>query len=762
MQNRNVVFNRSLLAVAVALTFAAGVALADDVKDLSDPNTRSASVSVEDLTAVNPLYRYYSGINSPGVYATFGVDLVNRDAEGYWLKFYGRDLGKAGIQEAGASYEKQGDWRIAVDYNEITKYAPYEIQTKVGGIDSGSVTLNSDFRSFNGLGPDASLKLERTSTSVSASKFLSNNWKFNFSFKGEDKTGAILSAAEGDTRSGLTPANAGVPVAGKNYATEYFAPQPENYKHAQVSASVDYYTKKFQISGGYYSSFFTNNHNALNVTPGTDPSATVAYAAVQVPWISLPPSNDLQQLYVQGAYNFSDATHASFKVTRARLSQDDNFISPTTVTGLNPSGVVYAPGITNTNLGAIVDSTTAAAKVTSRLTRDLDLLASWRYDGRDDRTTVRPYVISGGTAYTNGPYSPTTNHGKLELSYRLPDNYRLSGAYDYNQKKMPETAAIATAEPGLAWRESITENTFHLDLRKSMSETVNGTATVAHGVRTGSAWVQPPAGTTGVTFPTATYVAAPTNFSDRTRDSVKLMLDWNPLARLSLQAYGQYARDRYTSSPEGPPTAGYALVGPLGLQTDNNVLYGLDAAFAITNHWKATLYYSGTLNGTNQNEMQTPRPSGVQSCNGTGKVVSGTITGNNYTCVPWGADLDIQGQVFGAGLNGAVGQWDLGAKYLYSRDRTSYGINYTDPGQLSPVPAGAGALPDSIYRISQLRLSGTYAYSKLTKIRLDYIYDLRDLDDYAWSNWTFSDGTRVLSPSNQKTEAVGLTVTTSF
>ncbi len=746
MKNGTLTFARSSVAIAVALAFPAGAALADEeVQELVNPNVRDVSVGLLYLNEVNPLYRYYSGLNSAGTSGYLGLDLINRSDNGTWGRIQGRNLGLSGIQEFGASYEKQGDWRIGLDYNEITKYAPYTLNTKVGGIGTNTINLNQDFRSFKGLGPDTSLKLERTATSLSGNKFFSDRFKFSFSVKSEDKSGAIMSAANGNTITGLTPANAGVPAAGKSYATQYFAPQPENYKHNQIALSLDYFTKTFQLTGGYYGSFFNNANNALNVRPGTDPAVTQNYAtsaiplSTQVPWISLPPDNHSQQLYLSGAYSFTDLTRLSFKASRARGVQDDSFI-PNSAGGTNPLGVTYLPGMTSTNLGGVVDTTSYAGRLTSRLDKNLDLMASWRYEDRDDKTPIRTYIISAGTPFTNEHESHTPNPGKLELGYRLPSGYRLTGGFDYDQKKTPD-----------AIREEVHENTLRVELLKSMSDTLNGRVMLAHGKRSGGDWNLLAPALTGTTFPTATNVTAPLQFSDRTRDKAKIMLDWTPVQKLSLQAYYEHGEDKYTSAPEGPAAPGFFLTA-MGLLSGKSDLYGLDLAYALNEQWKANAYYTFNRTRTHQNEAQTPR-GGVQTCAGT--------TATN-TCVPWTADLDLRGEVLGAGLQGSAGRWDLGAKYLYSKDWTSYAIGFTDPGTLSPVPAGAGSLPDTVYKLNRLQLSGTYPFRKTTRVRIDYIYDVRKLDDYTWANWTFSDGTRVFVQPKQTTQLLGVTLIQSF
>jgi predicted porin len=121
--------------------------------------------------------------------------------------------------------------------------------------------------------------------------------------------------------------------------------------------------------------------------------------------------------------------------------------------------------------------------------------------------------------------------------------------------------------------------------------------------------------------------------------------------------------------------------------------------------------------------------------------------------------------VFGAGAKGKIARWDLGADYLYSKDTTNYTIAFnpaypTAAG--SAVPAGAGVLPNTNYTLNRLKLFGTYAFNKQTRLRLDYIYDVRKMDDYTWTNWTFSDGTRVNVDPKQTTSFVGLTLLQSF
>ena len=753
MKNSHHAFTRSCIAVAIVLAFPADFVLADEVQALTSPNVSEFTLHGQDLNAVNPDYRESSGLNRAGVLGSLDINVVNRNPEGEWFTLQGRNLGLPGIQEGNASYEKQGDWRVGLGYNEITHYAPYTLNTKVGGIGTGTINLNPDFRSNKGLGPEADLSLHRTATSLGATKSITDHLKFNFSIKAEKKEGAVMSSSEGNSLTGLTPANSGVPVAGKTYATTYFAPQPENYQHNQLNASFDYFTKKFQIDGGYYGSFFNNANTALNVRPGqADPAVAGPTLSSQTPWIALPPNNHSQQLYLNSAYHFSDSTHGSFKATVAQGVQDAAFIPNVANSSvLNPSGVAYAPGITNSNLGAVVNTSTLAGRVTSKLNTNLDLMGSWRFENRQDATPIRQYITGGNY---NVQESWKRNNGKLELNYRVNDDYRMIGGVDYNQKSMP-----------FAVRTQTHETVAHAELRKSMSETLNGSLLLSHGVRGGGSWNLAPVDLSGatVTFPTATNVAAPIEYSDRTEDKIKAMVDWNPITPLSLQFYYEHNQDKYTSAPEGPASGNYPLTA-MGLLNGKTDLFGVDATYMVNKDWKLNGYYSYNQNKTHQNELQTPRPSaGVQTCAGSGVIAAATNTlSSSTTCVPWAADLDMNGQVFGAGVKGRVGTWHLEGKYLLARDATSYNITYTGDNKYSQTAAGAGVLPNTVYLRNRLHLSGVYDYNKDTKIRLDMLVDVLHVNDYTWTGWTFSDGTQVNMAPTQKTYLMGVSITRAF
>ncbi|WP_407278877.1 MtrB/PioB family decaheme-associated outer membrane protein [Aromatoleum evansii] len=706
--DNNRIFKRTVLALAVSMAFPVSSALAqeDEVAELISPNVAEASIRLQHLNEVNPLYRQYYGINDEGIHGSADLKVIRRSDEGRWLRIEGRDLGLR-TQEFGASIEQQGDWKLGIDYNQIPRYAPFEVSTRVTGIGHDSLNLGTRF-------DDKDLKTERTATSLTATKFISKNLQANVTFKNEDKKGERLFGSNGN-------------VGG--YLGQLFAPEPIDSNHKQIEASLDYATEKFYVSGSYYASFYENKAGKglfvnYGTTGGTGNPVAVQGTPTAMSPLSLAPDNQMHQIALAGGYNFSRDTRANLKVSKSFATQDDSFL---------PSSVVpYLPGMTRSDLGGKVDTTNVFGSITSRVTDKLNLLASWAYEDRDDRTPQLDYASYNGRILQNNPESQTTQRGKFEASYRLPKGYNLTAGYDYDFRKYEGMDEL--------YRDEMTENTYRIDLRKSLSDTLNGSVTLAHSERDGSSW-----GTTPVLVKTATtavgeHWTAPAQFSDRERDKLKLMLDWMPVEPLSVQFAYEYAMDDYKTR-----------IFDIGLNEGRSELFSLDASYRINDRWKANLWYSHSSNDIEQKSLNSTYGS---KCDGT------TLP---YTCVPWGADLKLSSNGVGAGFDGQISsKFSVGGQYLYSRDVSEYDISYADAGALSSIRQGAGILPDTEYTLNTLRLFARYALTKATAIRLDYVWDRREMDDYTWSSWSYSDGTKVFVDPNQITRVIAVTVSHAF
>ncbi len=706
------IFRPTILAIALAAAFPAASAWADDeVSELTSPNVAEAAINLPYTDKINPLYRQYDGVNNAGINANADLDYVRRkDAE--WFRINARNLGLR-TQEMGLSYEKQGDWSISLDYNQIPRYSPYQVSTAVSGVGSNRIVqpniANTAAAANNANLYDVTLKTEREITTLAASKFLMPGLKLGFTVKNEDKSGTRLSGVRGVTGSGATPANI--------YSAFLFAPEPINQNHKQLEATVEYTTEKYQLIAGYYGSFLGAKQNALSVVPGTN----TALVAANLSPIALAPDNSVQQFYVTGAYNFSKDTRANLKVAWSEGRQDDAFlVGQPTLAGIGG------------NLNAKVQNTEVYSAITSRLTRDLKLLASWRYEDRQDKTPVRIFGTSTSngvtTNYYNNPESHTANWGKLEANYRLGAGFNLTGGFDYTNKSSKE------------WeRHDVSELTSRIAVSRSMGEFLNGTLSFAHAERKGSEWNH---GTTPPILPV--YLA------DRNRDRVRGMLDLAATENLNLQfAYEAYFEDYNKST--------------YGLDKGQGQIFSVDGSYAISDVWKLNAWY------TKQNGETRQYAQGAVCTTGN----SSNCTVNTFrtgTLVQWDANLKQDSDQFGLGLNGRISRVDVGAQLLIYQDVNKQelskmpAITCTNAActTTAPVASAMGILPDTKYTQNTLKLFGMYPVSKATRVRLDYIYDMRKMDDYTWSNWVYADGTRVYVKPEQTTQVIGLSLLHAF
>jgi len=411
--------------------------------------------------------------------------------------------------------------------------------------------------------------------------------------------------------------------------------------------------------------------------------------------IGLPPDNQSHQFYVAGGYNFTPTTRGNFKFAYARAEQDDLFVT----------GVPLQPGV-GTNLQGRVDTTRAQLGIVSRPMPKLTLNANLRYEDRDDKTPVLQYGPTGSTTDgTNEPRSIRTTFGSVEGSYALPAAMRVIAGLDYEEKER-NTSPIRI----VSYRETTDETTYRLELRRSMSETLSGAIGVLHADRGGSPFL------TTTTFPTGTgsNVIAPIHLADRTRDTVRLTANWQVADPFSLQFRIDQSQDEYEGSRDG---------SGLGPREADVLNLSVDAAYNFNDEWTGTAWVS-------QNESKYDQSTDPTSA--------------------WQIALKSAGQSYGLGLRGKfLNSFAVGADLTYSDIEDEY-------KQTSLVGAAIPTVPDVSTQLTRLNLFLKYALAKNQGLRLDYIYDQFKTDDWTWTSWNFTDGTRLTQNPDQKVNFVGV------
>jgi MtrB/PioB family decaheme-associated outer membrane protein len=703
-------FSRSILALAVLAAFGSAHAEDDEVAQLTQPES-SASVGLGGVTGDSKdraIYGQYNGRRLDGSNLLLDVDYVKRDdALGLWTNFRGSNLG-LDTQEMSFSQNKQGDWKYSVEYSELVRRDPRTINT--GMVNPFSLAPTVVSLATPGSGTNLNLDIRRKAASLSAEKWITANLMFEGSVKSEDRIGERMSG------TGVACMPAGFSSIPCSTLSGAILMLPENISSTtrQFEARLDYSGEKFLVSGGYYGSFFSNANGFMNpaisgnlynpdgsiLDLSTTPGSTLAGYLQQS--VALPPDNQAQQLYVSGNYAFTQTTRATFKYSYTHATQTADFGSMG-LTGA-PAGV--------SNLGGVLDSTLVQLGVTARPMTKLSMLANLRYEDKADKT---PLALYNG-AYTNDLNSSKKLNGKLEASYKLPDNYRGTLGMDYEtvHRNLPvSTAAVwnATLPPLSGLRDDTQELGYRAELQRSMSETINASVAYVQSRRTGGSWTGiGPVVNTG-NPPTGTY---PMTMEDRIRNKVRVSADWTPTNILSLQFMLENGKDTYTSPSNK------------GLRDTGMSTYGIDAALNMSENWKLTSYLN----------------QGVQTL-------------HVDHSVGYMAELEDVNTSFGLGAVGKVSsKLEVGGDLSLMDD-----TNHYKQSMATGAAIVGGGLPDVTYRMTKIKLYGKYAVQKNANIRVDLVQQSVQFDEWSWGNngtqFTYSDNSSVSMQQNQSVTFLG-------
>lgn len=682
-------FCQTVLAASLLLAF--GGAYAQEVvlspdeirKDLYTPDNR-ISVGVGYQASDNRRFGQYRSLTDEGAYGLLDLNLIKRDdATGTWAKLKGKNLGLYG-REMRFDHERQGDWSYFVQGNQMSNSEPLIIKTGMQGIGTGQQTVNA-----TALKRDVNLKVDHDIYAVGVRKFVGNGFDIRVSAKQDEKKGARMYGA-------LT--------TGMNFLTE-----PIDHVTRQWEVVAGYADRKLQLSGGYSGSSYDNNIPILTEISG----------ATRTP-IALTPSNNAHQLHLAGGYNWNDSTRNSFKLSRSVAYQNETF--DPVFTTIRPSD----------SLNGKLVTTLAFADLTIRPTEQLDLTGSLRYEDRDDQTPEAKYLTltaaqslpsttgafsSAGVTGYNKPRSLKQIKGMLEAGYRLGDDYRLVGSLEHEEMTRNAPTGHPIGYLRVGYRENTNETTGRIELKRTMSETLNGSIAFSHSDRGGSEYI-----------PDTFVIAANTNqnnallWADRSRDKLRMTADWVPSEQWSLQFQADFSDDSYSGRNMGPRKGTAQFVSG-------------DASYRINDKWNLSTWLSQEKTSAKQSTRTDP--------------AAGAVLGK----ILWSADLRDTTMAWGISLKGKPRtNLELGADLSTSLNVAEY-----DMAKIGGVgTAAVNSLPDFFYRQLSLKLFADYALDRQSGVRVDFVMDHRDNNDWTWQNWKYADGTTVTNVPSEKSAFIGI------
>jgi MtrB/PioB family decaheme-associated outer membrane protein len=699
-------FSPKVIVLAMLVAYGPAYAENDDVAVLTNPNVSDISVglgSVSGNESQRSIFGQYSGYAKNPDALLLDFQLIRRDDAGLWTKAEGSDLG-LDDRDLNFSQEKQGSWKYSLDYSELVHRDITTINTGLQGAGTASPTVSG--LAATGTGGNLNLEQKRKDFTLDGAKWITPSLSFEASFKNEEKEGARQFGVGGYCSNAISPLCSG---ATSTVAAYYLLPVPVNSSTQQFEAKLNYFGDRYSVTGGYYGSFYNNSNsvmtpNGIGAQLGAGATQAALAANLSQP-LSLSPDNQAHQVYVLGNYALQPTTHLNYKVAYTHATQDEGF------------GVLGAG-----SLNGEVNTTFAQFGLTARPMPKLSLNANVRYENRDDQTPLGNYVISNtGALYTNSPDNWTRINSKLEAAYQMTSVYRalLGVDYAYVNRDRPASTTLIPADSMAALRERTNEWGIRAELRRAMSDDVNATVSIGHSKREGYHWYElnPATGYAFISYANASALSGtfPVTLLDRSRDTVKLMTDWAPNERLSLQFSLEGGKDSY----QGPTDA--------GMQDSNTFSINMDVAYRLTNAWKITGYASSGRQAQNMQQ------------------------GVGYT-----ANLVDTSTTVGLGAAGQINaKLEIGGDLTFVRDKDHYNLGMT-------TGAAVANLPDSSYSATTLKLHAKYLVDKTSDVRVDVISQHAKFDSWTWLNFAYSDNTTVSLNPTQNIVFLGARYTYHF
>ncbi len=467
----------------------------------------------------------YNGLDKKGAYGILNLDVRggaygSSDDATRW-KVIGTDLG-LDTRSLTGEYGQQGKFRVELGYDELRRNRSDTYQTPYMGAGGNVFTLPSTWitprvpqvsaagTNFRGLSPVTGLApalLNGVSTPpTAAQQTIVNNiiaadvpafqnvdlytkrerydggitynitpqWEVKASVRHEDKTGYK-------------------PMSTVSSQVSEFAatlPDPIDQSTDQYRLSLNFTGDKGYFQAAYYGSLFKNNVQSLT---WQDVSDLTKFATM-----SSAPDNQYHRIGVTGGYRFTSTTKLVMNAAMARSTQNENF-----VTGAQNNQLPL--GVPANSLNGLVVTKIFNMKLTSRPMKDLSVVAAYKYDDRDNRTSINTYMFqdanearaaaaspfnsalglapntlgSNINIYNNRPYSKTLNQADLEGNYRLAKGQAINASYQFQKIDRNCTGSWIDC----ADANTTKENTGRIEWKADLIENLSGRVSYAYSQR---------------------------------------------------------------------------------------------------------------------------------------------------------------------------------------------------------------------------------------------------------------------------------------
>ena len=399
------------LAMSACLLISAGTAIAADDSEAPDtsnwackfcvvPYGWSGTLDFGFLYANDPTPKFadYRGIDKDGFNADFDGKGGYLGERGHYFNFYTDNLAyDSRIVKVDGG--KQGTYDLYANYQEIPRYLGHGTVTPYDGVGTDVLTIPAGAS----LAP-ALLESKRTISGAGFAFTGLRNFRADVDYQRQERDGTKTFSG------GLFFTNAGL------------FPAPLKYKTDRFDAGIEYNGKMFQVRAEFTGSEFKNSYNSVT----WDNPIPIGFGD-EVSRSALEPDNEYQLFSLVGAIRFTDWLRFSGKVSSGEAKQNDPFL-PYSISpdySDRPLPRESLEGKLETSMYNI------AGRLHFRLSRGLDLTASYKASERDNKTPVDVYEPVMFEVYPQGPrsnrpYSYERSLGRVELRYRPTHNLRFN------------------------------------------------------------------------------------------------------------------------------------------------------------------------------------------------------------------------------------------------------------------------------------------------------------------------------------------------
>lgn len=616
-----------------------------------------------------PRHNTYRGFQGEGTYVALDMDFVHRDdPSGTWTRLYLHDLGKDN-PEFRIGHEQQGRWAIWLQGSRTTRTDPRVATTGLQGAGTGTQVIGSSAPKR-----ELTLSQQRDTLALGLQHIVNDTWSVKAGLRQDDTQGSRLFGR------------------GTSNVMEFLT-EPIDGVTTQWHTLVNYNDRRWQFSGGYNGSHYTNHIPLIRSSGGN----TTAFGSSWV--MAQPASNMAHQVHLSGGTELPWQGRTSFKLSRTLATQNQAF-DPVFVRLAGAPGALDGRVVTSLAFWSLTAEPFARTSVT----------ATARHEHRDDQTPENRY-LAAQTPASNGILAGVSGLNKprsfTQTTYNLDAHHRLNGQYRISTGVADETLGrnVPDLYRRMAFREQTRERTLRVELKRSLDDTLNGTLALSHGARTGSDYIPDTYAAVAQSNQLASLL-----WADRQRDKLRLSTDWQASERWGVQALAEMSHDSYSGRALGPR---------LGVSQ----FLSADSTYTLSERWSVSAWTSYRYTDSRQ-RSNTDRTA-------TAAAGGNTLWQADIDQVSLGAGLSVKGQLR-SGLT-------LGLDLSDTQDTVRHDLSRLGGTGTLAMPV----LPKQRYRQFNAKVFTEGLLRRGTTARLELAVDRRSQSDWTWDNWLYNGGTAI-------------------